>query len=108
MTRRKFPEPIDHERHIGFLRWKCQADYREEPVNLTMEQWFKIWTPKLWDRRGRSVDSLCLVRRDVDRPWEVGNLALISRRIQLTISNRRWHGYEADHLFEQAIWKDYE
>jgi hypothetical protein len=105
--KKRFSDPIDHQRHIAYCRWKCQADYREEPVNLTMEQWFTIWTREFWARRGRQVDALCLIRKDLDRPWEPGNLALINRKAQLTISNRRVWNLPVDHIFEQAVWKDY-
>jgi hypothetical protein len=99
---------VDHARHIAYWRWKCQADYREEPVNLTLEQWFKIWTPELWARRGRQVDALCLMRRDIRRPWEPGNLAIATRRTQLTISNRRNFNIPVDDLYKQTVWRDYD
>jgi hypothetical protein len=110
MTGRKtFPDPFDHERHIAYLRWRCQATYRGEDVELTLAEWFAIWsTPELWARRGRRVDDICLIRKDIHAPWRRGNLALIDRRTQLTMSNRRNYKIPVDNLYEKAIWRDYE
>jgi hypothetical protein len=106
--KKHFQDPVDHARHIAYWRWLSQARYRGEPTDLTLEQWFKVWTPELWARRGRGVDDLCLIRGPKSNEWRLGNLAIVSRRTQLTISNRQTYKIPVDDLYKKTVWRDYD
>lgn len=85
-----FSDPFDHERHIGYLRMKSQAKYRNEAWDLTMEDFFKIWKdPEVWNNRGRDSDSWALTRKNVHKPWSLKNVQLMRRSDQLNLSKQR-------------------
>lgn len=79
-----YKDPFDHQRHLPFLKARAQAKYRDEPWELTPEDWFSLWsTPELWAQRGRHADSLCLVRIDQEGSWSMNNVEIIVRLEQL-------------------------
>lgn len=85
-----FKDPFDHDRHVAFLRSRAQAAYRNEPWEITLEEFFKIWhDPEVWNNRGRSSDSWALTRKNVHKPWSYKNVQLLRRKEQLELSRQR-------------------
>jgi len=85
--------PIEWKRdcHYAYHKHKAQARYRKEEYNISLEEWMDLWTEDDWFRRGRSSDSICLIRTDDELPWSPDNVHLGTRRESLqktTIS--RW------------------
>ena len=80
---RKYKDLIEHAKHWGYLRQKAQANYRGEGWDMTIEEYFEIWTNEQWANRGRAPENLCMVRRDVEKPWSVANCVIILRYQQL-------------------------
>ena len=102
---RKYKDFFDHALYIPFLRMKAQCNFRGEPIELTFEDWCSFWsTPDLWARRGRASTCLSLFRIDIEQPWTRDNCCLIDRATQLSISNKRSHGFPWEHLLDRAIY----
>jgi len=80
-----YKEPMLHEQHIAFLRQKAQAKFRNEPWDLTIEEYFKLWTPELWVQRGRKATDLCMIRIDTNLAWRTDNVEIVERYYQLTV-----------------------
>ena len=98
-------DPLDHKRNRWFVRSRAQAEFRGEQWNLTYEEFCEFWpTEEIINRRGRDGDSLCLTRLDPELPWDRTNTCQVTRKIQLTIKNRRQYGLEVEHLFKEAKW----
>jgi hypothetical protein len=76
-------DPFDHVRHNAWLKAKAQAAFRNEPWHLTIEDWFTIWTPELWQRRGRGTNDVCMVRIDTDLGFTVDNVKIVERYFQI-------------------------
>jgi hypothetical protein len=72
------PDPVRHHQYHCWLRARAQANYRREPWQLTYHDWVTIWGDN-WHRRGRSGESLQASRIDVDQPWSLVNMRLITR-----------------------------
>ena len=75
----------DQFRHIKFIAWgrhKSQAQYRGEDYQMSFEDFETAWADQ-FDRRGRSADSLIMVRVDDERAWHLDNVELIDRREHL-------------------------
>lgn len=73
------PSLYRHDCYYAYLKHRCQARYRSETYELTMEEWFDIWDEESFNQRGRSVDSICLSKKDYKGPWRRDNVQLISR-----------------------------
>ena len=85
----RYPDPIEHEQHIAWLRSKAQAAYRLEDWELNLSDFMKIWGRKKWLQRGRKTDDLTLARLDWSLPWSKDNVKIMIRYEQVKISNRR-------------------
>lgn len=60
---------------------KNQADYRDEPWNISLEEYTEMWSQDdAWLRRGRSLDDLILSRIDFEKGWSLDNVHLQTRR----------------------------
>lgn len=66
------------EHRLAYCRMRAQAKYRNEPWNITWEQYQEIWEGK-WHLKGRAVDDLCLSREDWSGPWTMDNVSLVFR-----------------------------
>jgi hypothetical protein len=85
----KYPDPIEHEQHIAWLRAKAQAAYRLEDWELTLPEFMKIWGRKKWLNRGRASDALAMARIDWFKPWSKDNVKIMTRCEQVNIANRK-------------------
>jgi hypothetical protein len=65
--------------YVAFGYNRVSARLRKESWDLTWEQYRDIWLPN-WSQRGRSAECLCMARRDLEKPWDVYNIELITRR----------------------------
>jgi hypothetical protein len=74
------PDPLHHEMYVAFGYNRVSARLRKEQWDLTWPEYRDIWLPN-WDQRGRSADSLCLARCDIDGVWDKHNVHLITRRL---------------------------
>ncbi len=77
-----YTDPKQHEMHLPFLRARAQANFRNEPWTLTIEEWFAVWGPH-WHTRGRSRHSTCITRRDPAGAWSLDNVEIITRLEQI-------------------------
>lgn len=83
-NRRLYGDEFRHSRHIAFLRSRAQAKFRNEPWDLTIEQYFEIWNDEdTWNNRGRQADNVCLIRTDPKQPWTMSNVKVVTRLAQL-------------------------
>jgi hypothetical protein len=77
--------PIEWKRdcHYAYHKHRAQTRYRKEPNNLTLQEWMNLWTEDLWFKRGRSSESICLIRTDDTLPWSINNVHFGPRRESL-------------------------
>jgi hypothetical protein len=81
-------DPVAHDQYTALLKHRAQANFRKELHLLTFEDWRTLWRDS-WDQRGRSIDSLCLIRVNPNEPWCLHNCAVITRREQLKIQSEQ-------------------
>jgi hypothetical protein len=79
----KYPDELDHLRHIAFLKARAQANYRQEPWTLTIGDFFEIWRREIWCLRGKKPTELCMIRVDRAGPWSIDNCVVVTRYAQL-------------------------
>ena len=91
---RRFPDEFQHELFMSWHKHRQQALFRGEDYELEPEQWIELWTPEMWARRGRSRESVCLIRINCTKPWSKENCAIVPRVDQLrrTNANRKQQG----------------
>lgn len=77
-------DPRRRDQYYGWMKHKAQAKFRSEPHELTFDEWESIWNHAgAWEQRGRSLDSLCLTRKNVQQAWSNENCEIITRQEQL-------------------------
>lgn len=99
---RKYQEPLKYKKFIDFLKSRAQANFRKEPWELSEQQFFRIWSDERYLRKGRGSIDLCMTRIDPDDSWREGNIAVLNRRLQIQIRNKRKWNYPCEHLFKDA------
>ena len=72
--------------HFRRLKWQCDTWERAE-WNLTLDQYIDLWRSR-WRDRGR--DKLVLMRVEEDKPYQMGNVFIDTRRYQV---QRQWALY---------------
>jgi hypothetical protein len=85
----KYPDPIEHEQHIAWLRAKSQEKFLGREWHISIEEYMEIWGRDLWLRRGRKSNDLSLARIDWNKPWSKDNVQIITRYQQVQISNQK-------------------
>jgi len=78
-----YPDPFDHDRHRKWHLARAQANHRGEGWELSIEEWFELWTPDLWSKRGRGTNDLCMVRLDKSLPFRMDNVKIVTRYWQV-------------------------
>ena len=86
---RKYPDPLENEQYIAFLRARAQEKFLGREWQLTIEDWMKIWGRQLWFKRGRKTNDLALTRIDWNKPWHRDNVVLMTRADQIRMSTQR-------------------
>ena len=92
----KYEDMFDRIRHVPYLRQKAQCKFRGEAFELTFENFCTLWdTEEKWCARGRNRADLVLTRIDIQGPWSMTNVEIITRGEQLTRSGflRRGSNY---------------
>lgn len=72
----------DEQRHLKYISWgkhKAQALFRGEEYDLAFQDFERAWEG-LWDQRGREGRSLCMTRKDWEKPWHKDNIEIVERR----------------------------
>ena len=64
----------------AWMKHRSQARYRDEPHDITLEQWQELWSEDLWFQRGRGADNLCLSKQDPSLGWSISNVEIVTRR----------------------------
>lgn len=82
------PDPLRHLQYRAFIQQRNQARWRGEEWTITFEQWLDLWGDR-YHLRGRTVNSLCLTRRDYDLPWTQDNTEVVSRQEHNQRQSRR-------------------
>jgi hypothetical protein len=78
------PDPLTHEKFYAWHKHRAQARYRKEDYELTIEQWFELWSDNdKFLNRGRKPDEWVLTRKDSEGAWSVSNVEIITRYDQL-------------------------
>jgi hypothetical protein len=72
-------DPVEHKKYRAYIQHRNQSNYREEPWDITFEQYKQIWAER-WDQRGRDKASYCMTRRDYNLPWTLDNVMIVTRR----------------------------
>lgn len=72
------PDELAHEQYLAWCRSKAQAAFRGEEWTLTFKQFQNAWAGH-WNRRGRGVDDLLLVRKNWHSSWNYKNVMLVNR-----------------------------
>lgn len=86
---RRYSDPFDYDRFKAFAKFRAQVNFRNEGCDLTLGDWFTIWSdPKVWEQRGRSPTSFCITRLDNTQPWRASNIELITRLEHITKKNK--------------------
>lgn len=65
--------------NTAFNKQRCQARFRNEPWDMTFEEWWDIWQYQ-WHLRGRRADDWIMVRIDTKQSWNKNNVELWVRR----------------------------
>ena len=74
------PDPVRHEQFRVWGQQKNQAQWREEGWSIGFDQWCDIWDRSgQWLNRGRERGCYCMSRLDWSEPWQLGNVAIITR-----------------------------
>jgi hypothetical protein len=73
------PDPVEHKKYRAYIQHRNQSNYRDEPWDITFEQYKQIWAER-WDQRGRDKHSYCMTRKDYSEPWTLDNVMIVTRR----------------------------
>ena len=75
--------------HYAYLRLKSQSIFRNEPFELTQEEFMEIWKGKI-HLKGRGKGQLRMTRKDRDKPWCKDNIVIGTQsEIDLYYNTRR-------------------
>lgn len=80
------PDFYTRNKYYAWLKHRSQAAYRSESHSLTWNDWQTLWKDKLWDQRGQKGYQLCLAQIDSKLGWHMNNVAVMTRKEQLTKS----------------------
>jgi hypothetical protein len=69
------PNPVLRAQARAHSVMRCQARYREEPWDLSLEDFVALWGTK-WKWRGRLGQHVNLTRKDPNRAWSRSNCCL--------------------------------
>jgi hypothetical protein len=73
------PDPMLHKMYIAFGYHRVSARLRGDGWDMTWDEWRDLWLP-VWSQRGRTSSELCMARTDIEKPWHVNNVEIITRR----------------------------
>ena len=108
MPKARLPWTFERQRRLAYHRHKAQAVFRGEEYLISEQYWNTIWTEDRFQLRGMRAECLCLTRRNHLEAWRPGNLALMTRQVQLNINNKMIHHIEYQNLYALSVWSDYD
>jgi hypothetical protein len=85
------PDKFKHDMYMPWMRAKAQANFRDEGWLLTFEQYYEIWRD-YWHVRGTGGEDYCMTRYDSEKPWQVDNVYLTTRREHMAKKNIKYRG----------------
>jgi hypothetical protein len=69
---------------MKFLRHRCQAKYRNEPYELTYDDFLTVWYDSgVWQRAGVHTNSYQMKRIDAGKPWHKHNVTMVQHHWRL-------------------------
>lgn len=71
-------DPIRHEQYNSWHKARAQAHFRNEPWQLTFDEWAHIWSGH-WHLRGRQRHCLMMMKCNWQKPWSKQNVELVNR-----------------------------
>lgn len=86
-------DPFERERYYAYAKHRAQAHYRNEPYELSHDDWVELWPRELFDKRGRGGLDLCLARCCHAQSWNINNVHIVTRREHLK-RNAEFKRYE--------------
>jgi hypothetical protein len=86
----RFPG-IQAEQRMSWSRMKAQAKFRDEPWDLSWEDYNQIWDKK-WHLRGTEKGSYVLTKIDQSGVWHKDNVEVIPRLEQWRRQNKNRTG----------------
>ena len=73
-------DPVEHKKYRVFIQQRNQANFRKEEWTMTFAEWKSVWDQSgQWENRGRTKDTFCMTRLDVEKPWTVDNAIIVTR-----------------------------
>jgi hypothetical protein len=93
------PDIVDNKLYIECQRRRAQAKFRGEQWLITESEYIELWRKDdLYQRKGRSVNDLCMTLVDPDLPWTLDNIEIITRSVHYRRTNqgkfRKRHKHE--------------
>lgn len=83
------PDLVDHKLYTDCQRARAQAWYRGEEWTITETEYIELWRKdEQYKKKGRSNQSLCLVRKDYDEGWHLWNVEIRSREEHYRICSK--------------------
>jgi len=73
------PDEYKHSMYVPWMKMKAQANFRNEPWDLSFEEFFTAWNGQ-WEKRGRASEALCMTRIDYEGDWNANNIVIITRK----------------------------
>jgi hypothetical protein len=71
---------LDRALRRSFTVAQCQARHRGQPWSITWAEWRALWMANdLYLQRGRTRDSLCFSRLDLEDSWHINNVTIESK-----------------------------
>tara|TARA_R110000796_G_scaffold176311_1_gene293176 strand:+ start:589 stop:897 length:309 start_codon:yes stop_codon:yes gene_type:complete len=71
-------------RNISYNNSRSQARYRSESWSLDKETYFRLWNG-MWDKRGRTMESYCMIQTIPGEGWHEHNVEIVCRREFITV-----------------------
>lgn len=74
------PDAVDHKLYTDCQRARAQAWYRGEDWFITEQEYIDLWRQDdRYQKKGRTIESLCMSKIDYELPWTVDNVQIMSR-----------------------------
>jgi hypothetical protein len=74
------PDPIDHKLFNDCQRARAQAWYRGEDWFISEHEYIQLWREgDRYQRKGRTTNSLCMIRLDIEAAWTLDNVTIAER-----------------------------
>lgn len=87
----RYDKSEPYARRRAYSCAKSQARYRGQQWNFDLHSWLRVWDDaNAWDLKGSKIGCLCMVRKDLELPWEPSNVRLATR----SESSRRRKKYD--------------